>query len=208
MTAPPPPARVWVMLSGDPRRNIVLRRGPTAQVAAFNWDRTSNRITLGQWLKGRVFFTRCDISPDGEHWAYFAMGRSASTYTVVAKTPFMTALDFFEGCGTWDRGAAFLGNGEYAVYCSLDGPKNYRTSGLRVAAQGPAPLHRRLLSQGWEPQSADMFQKPAQGPWRLVKRVGQPRGRADRAVDTESHALIHTDTGDCIERPSWEWADA
>ena len=67
------PARIHVLLARDSPRAVVIRRGPSKEVASILWDRSSDEFSLGQWLKGRIYEMRSDISPDGEYWIYFAM---------------------------------------------------------------------------------------------------------------------------------------
>jgi hypothetical protein len=38
------------------------------------WNRTNDEFTPGSWFKGRIFADRSDLSPDGRHMIYFAMG--------------------------------------------------------------------------------------------------------------------------------------
>ena len=59
-----PPARLFCALSQNKEYNIVLRRGPSRQVAVFGWNRNNDTFQLGQWLKGKVYDHRLDISPE------------------------------------------------------------------------------------------------------------------------------------------------
>jgi hypothetical protein len=52
---------------------VVIRRGPSRHTAVVGWDRSCDRFELGQWLYGRIYERRCDLSPDGKHFVYFAM---------------------------------------------------------------------------------------------------------------------------------------
>lgn len=66
------PARLHVILAREAPKAVVFRRGPTGQVCTLGWDLTSDAFTMGQWLKGRIYEYRSDLSPDGEHLIYFA----------------------------------------------------------------------------------------------------------------------------------------
>lgn len=46
---------------------MVIRRGPSKSVATLLWDRKRNTFHMGQWLKGRIYERRCDLSPDGKY---------------------------------------------------------------------------------------------------------------------------------------------
>ena len=69
----PIPARLHVLLAQDALYGVVIRRGPSKQVCTIGWNRADDTFTLGQWLKGRIYERRCDLSPDGRHMIYFAM---------------------------------------------------------------------------------------------------------------------------------------
>ena len=45
-----PPARLFVALSQNKKRNVVFRRGPSRHIATFLWNRETDKFTLGQWL--------------------------------------------------------------------------------------------------------------------------------------------------------------
>ena len=61
------PARLHVLLASGSSRAVVLRRGPSGAVASFLWDRRDDSFALGQWLRGRIYERRADLSPDGRH---------------------------------------------------------------------------------------------------------------------------------------------
>jgi hypothetical protein len=50
---------------------VVLRRGPSKQVLLVRWDLTDDSFEAGQWLTGRIYDRRCDLSPRGDHFLYF-----------------------------------------------------------------------------------------------------------------------------------------
>ncbi len=66
------PARLHVILAREAPKAVVFRRGPSGQVCTLGWDLETDTFTLGQWLKGRIYEYRSDLSPDGEHMIYFA----------------------------------------------------------------------------------------------------------------------------------------
>ena len=69
---PKPPARLHVILAREAPLAVVIRRGPAKQVCTVLWNRRTDEFTLGQWLKGRIYEDRCDLSPDGRYFIYFA----------------------------------------------------------------------------------------------------------------------------------------
>src|SRR5215470_7646047 len=67
------PARLHVLLARDARLGVVIRRGPSRSVCTLLWDRKTDKFQLGQWMRGRIYERRSDLSPDGKHLIYFAM---------------------------------------------------------------------------------------------------------------------------------------
>src|SRR5687768_14929084 len=67
------PARLHVLLARDTQVALVIRRGPSKSVCTVLWNRDRDTFKLGPWLRGRIYERRCDVSPDGQHFIYFAM---------------------------------------------------------------------------------------------------------------------------------------
>lgn len=109
--APPPTAscRLYAILARDGRSAVVFRRGPTRQVLVLRWWLDSDTIEPGQWLKGRIYERRCDLSPNGDLLIYFAAKSetSMSTWTAVSRTPFLSALALWPWVGSWGGGGVF-----------------------------------------------------------------------------------------------------
>src|SRR5436309_2920689 len=101
------PARLFVLIAREAPVAVVFRRGPSKQVLMLTWDLRTDRLTEGQWFKGRVYERRCDLSPSGEHLIYFAGKHTGplGTWTAVSKPPNFTAELL------WPKGDAWGGGG-------------------------------------------------------------------------------------------------
>ena len=66
------PARLHVILAREAPKAVIFRRGPSGRVCTLGWDLETDTFTMGQWLKGRIYEYRSDLSPDGGHMIYFA----------------------------------------------------------------------------------------------------------------------------------------
>ena len=80
---------------------VILRRGPSKQVAVIKWDLKKDQFEEGQWLKGRIYEDDCDLSPNGLKFAYCAtdqrkFGRDIYAYMAISQCPYLTALEFFD----------------------------------------------------------------------------------------------------------------
>ena len=90
--------RLTALLASDAPIGVILRRGPSKSVRLVIWDRANDKFKPGSWFKGRIFADRSDISPDGRHMIYFAMGGVAwaipatgGTWTAISELPSLKA---------------------------------------------------------------------------------------------------------------------
>src|SRR5919198_4444283 len=93
-------ARIHALLASEAPLGVVIRRGPSKQVCTVLWDRRRDEFRLGQWLRGRIYERRSDLSPDGKHLIYFAMnGRwnseAKGSWTAISRAPYLKALALF-----------------------------------------------------------------------------------------------------------------
>jgi hypothetical protein len=101
MTTPAAPCRLAVFLSRKSPIAVILRRGPSAWAQLTQWDRNTDTFTPGQWFHGHIYERRCDLSPDGRLFIYFAAkhGRRdgdpdgvGESWTAISRPPYFTAL--------------------------------------------------------------------------------------------------------------------
>jgi hypothetical protein len=103
-----------VLLARDAPLGLVIRRGPSSRVATILWHRQRDTFELGQWLKGRIYERRCDLSPDGAHFLYFAMNgqwqsESRGSWSAISRAPYLRAIGFFPKGDCWHGGGLFTG---------------------------------------------------------------------------------------------------
>ncbi|WP_435007555.1 hypothetical protein P12x_004823 [Tundrisphaera lichenicola] len=224
--------RLHVLLASRARIGLVIRRGPSRRVCTMLWDRDRDEFRLGQWLKGRIYERRSDLSPDGEHFLYFAMnGRAASetggSWTAISRAPYLKAIALFAKGDCWNGGGLFTGSDQYWLN---DGPGHttLRDSGelRRDRKYRPPSLgnneclgvyYPRLLRDGWglvsesritDDQKIDIFEKPAWDGWILRKLAhsGSPKANG-KGCYWDEHELAHPALPRPIARPDWEWAE-
>lgn len=119
--------RLYAILARDGRSAVVFRRGPSRRVLLLRWWLDSDTIEPGQWLKGRIYERRCDLSPNGDLLIYFAARWSGpiETWTAVSRPPYVTALAFWPKGDAWGGGGLFLGPREIGL--------NHREGNLGLA---------------------------------------------------------------------------
>ena len=236
MMSPPVPARLHVLMARDALTGVVIRRGPSKHFGLFGWDRKSDQIRLGQWMIGRIYERRSDLSPDGKHMIYFAMnGRwsdpvSKGSWTAISRTPYLKAVTFIPWGDCWQGGGLFLDNTRYWLN-SWRGKRMEKVSEDQSVIEDvdydPGPLRNsecigvyfpRLLRDGWYEVTDDaafdaqalrshgVFEKPLLYGWVLRKHAGVGDQSENQSVYWDTHTLISPD-GDEFTRPRWEWAE-
>jgi hypothetical protein len=222
------PARIHVLLAREAPVGLVIRRGPAKPVCSMLWDRQLDCFTLGQWMRGRIYERRCDLSPDGRHFLYFAMnGRWTSkhrgSWTAISQTPYLKALTLLIKGDCWNGGGLFLSNNTfwlndgYGHTEQLVAPHLQRDSAYQPSAyyggECPTVYYNRLQRDGWTLTNPDhlgavIFEKPLPNGWTLRKfafaETGAPPGRG---CYWDAHELNHEPSGRLLAFPEWEWAD-
>ena len=208
-------ARLHVLLARDAPYAVILRRGPAKSVCTIGWDRTNDTFQVGQWLRGRIYEQRCDLSPDGRHLLYFALnGRWSSetrgAYTAISRAPYLKALSLYPQGDTWGGGGVFLDNRTYTT--SGSPPPLRECEGLtRVQTSRwiGAPQVARFERDGWLPASAEMaiYDRPTPSGWLLRVQLcsGFP-SEPGRGCHWAEYALVDAVTGRVHPHPGWEWA--
>jgi hypothetical protein len=103
-------ARLFILLASEAPVGVIFRRGPSGQVLLIKWNLELDTFEHGQWLKGRVYERRCDLSPDGELLLYFAADqrRAMSSWTALSRPPYFTALTLWPKNNTYGGGGIFV----------------------------------------------------------------------------------------------------
>lgn len=104
-----PTARLFAILAREKRTGVIFRRGPSKQVLLIKWDLRDDTFEIGQWLKGRIYERRCDLTPDGSKLVYLAANyrKPMSTWIAVSTPPYLSAITLWEGAGAWGGGGLF-----------------------------------------------------------------------------------------------------
>ncbi len=76
----------------------------------IGWELEGDTFAVGQWLNGRVYEDRCDLSPSGDLLLYFAADQHPPyyTWTAISRPPFLTALALWPKGDTYGGGGLFL----------------------------------------------------------------------------------------------------
>lgn len=205
---PKPAARLHVILAREAPLAVVIRRGPAKQVCTVLWNRRTDEFTLGQWLRGRIYEDRCDLSPDGRYLIYFAFdGRPhrqhGPAWTAVSRAPWLKAVALYAKGSTWGGGGYFTGTRTYWLdsehRCVQDTPEVRRD----LTPVWPQIWHARWAEAGWQFHD----EQDAAGRPQGFREKALPRGWVLRLKFTQGYELEHPPSGPLKPFPAWEWAE-
>jgi hypothetical protein len=159
------PCRLFAIIARRAKTAVILRRGPSRHVRLSLWHTATDTFEHGQWFIGRLYQRRCDLSPDGSLFIYFAAkhGRPdpdyAYSWTAISKPPYFTALALWPKGDAWHGGGLFLNAKTVWLNhhpCQADPHPAHRPRGLRIEANphvcgedGPI-YYKRLERDGWD----------------------------------------------------------
>jgi hypothetical protein len=186
------PPRLSVVLAREAPVGVILRRGPAAWYHVVLWHTDTDRFERGAWFKGRIYEERCDLSPDGQLFLYFALQGSRwrtsykGTWTAVSRPPWLHALVLWPHGDTWGGGGRFVGPRKVALWTGLplathpDHPLVglEAVSGSRAGAGGLATLET-LPSKEWSGRDQAGHHVFTSGGKLLRKRGGRTVELAD-----------------------------
>jgi hypothetical protein len=225
-------ARLHVLLASKAPTAVVIRRGPSKSVCTILWNREADTFRLGQWLRGRIFERRSDISPDGNHLIYFAFnGRWKSkvggSWTAISRAPFLKAVSLFAKGDAWHGGGLFTsksrfwlnnGRGHRSVEESSEVVRDEHFAPVKdYGGECPGVYYVKLQRDGWlhvadrtmrKWHVVSVFEKPARAGWLLRKLAHAQVGSAPgKGCYWDEHELEHKESNTHVLLPEWEWAD-
>jgi hypothetical protein len=164
--------RLHVILARKSPLAVVFRRGPSKSVAVISWDTDRDEFRLGQWLKGRIYEHRCDLSPSGQELIYFVGGyrNPLRTWTAVSRPPFLKALLLWPKGDAWGGGGLF--ESERSILLNHRAEERKLAEGFKVPATiSVAPLGKHAGRGEDEPISSMRRERDG---W-VLKRRGKQR---------------------------------
>ncbi len=226
------PARLHVLLARENPMAVVIRRGPSDSVCTIGWDRATDTFTEGQWLHGRIYERRSDLSADGRYLIYFALNaqwesETGGSWTAISRAPWLHAVTLFGKGDGWNGGGLFTRKHRYWLNDG-QGHRVIRTSSevqpdpdsapqQRFGGECPGVYYPRLIRDGWTLRerttvspsaSFTVFDKPLAHGW-LIRKVAHEQldSPPGKGCYWDEHELVNTTTGVTIAAPDWEWAE-
>lgn len=162
------PCRAFGILARDAPLAVILRRGPSDWAQLIRWQTSSDHLEYGQWMKGRIYERRCDLSPDGNLFLYFARKKNQKTindedytyaWTAISRPPYFTALALWPKGNSWNGGGVFDDNTTIRLNHNperMASHPNHQPQGLTIIPDfegkgEDSSIYPKLLnSHGWE----------------------------------------------------------
>jgi hypothetical protein len=236
MPRPATPCRLFVLLARLAPVGLILRRGPAEWTQLIRWNTRNDTFEPGQWLRGRVDFYKCDLSPSGERFLYFNKAykpRSIATgygetWTALSRAPYFTALTLWPMNDTWFGGGVFVDD----RMIRLNHPSNAFATHPKHPARDlkiiPEPmwfyvtcvLDERMKRDGWTRRSltkrvyggrtiAGEYPQELEKPDPKSRRILVVRDLSDGILHNRPFrfAIIYANTGEEIRAFDATWAD-
>lgn len=183
--------RIDGILATEANQAVIFRRGPSRLTQLLVWDLNTDLVTPGQWLTGRVYTPRCDVSPNGEFLVISASNYSqshrdrnqqpvkdeyeCSGWTAISRPPFFTAIGLWFTGGAWNGGGIWRSNRELDVNNfvyhwdqKIDLPRSLKVRRMNLPSSENEPIFTmRLLKRGWKQLRAEKTVVTNPG-WRKV----------------------------------------
>lgn len=225
------PSRVHIIFARKAPVAIAIRRGPSKRVCTVGWDRTKDTFQVGQWLKGRIYERRCDVSPDGRYFIYFAMNGKWNTqvrgaWSAISRAPYLKAVGLWANGSCWNGGGLFTSDKQYWLnvfpfgHAEIRKPRGLEPDSFPFhegyGGECPGVYYVRLQRDGWrlvrqEKHGVDhptIFEKQVAKQWILEKTAHETSSHnSGRGCYFDTHRLKKIDAGMAIDLPNWEWAD-
>ena len=172
MSRDPVPARIDGLLARDTNVAVIFRRGPSKRTQLLRWNLDTDEIVPGQWIGGKVYTRRCDLSHDGALLVGAFTNYSQSqarqrsqrgdpdfdSWTAVSRPPYFTALAIWEGMGAWNLGGIWQGPRALGVNLhhsqhleAEDIPAGIALTHLGLPMSEDEPIYsNRLETSGWQ----------------------------------------------------------
>ena len=199
----------------------MFRRGPSKQVLLIAWNLDDDTFEEGQWLKGRIYERRCDLSPDGRYLFYFAANWKPpyQSWTAISRPPYLTALALWPKGDAWGGGRHFATNKHVLL--------NHRPDDMQLAEDSKLlrtmkvdPLGQysgrgedgpiwsmRLIRDGWGSPAPYVWEKPHPFAGRVLRMSIYGVAERNGSWYTIEHDVIDGETRQMTPLGRTDWAD-
>ncbi|MBS1714088.1 MAG: hypothetical protein JST30_07090 [Armatimonadetes bacterium] len=178
MAKPSPLARIDGILASRSPLAVVFRRGPSKLTQLLVWDTDTDSVAPGQWIRGRVYTKRCDVSPDGQlmvgAFTNYSSTRQLADkivsksweecgWTAVSRPPYFSAIALWFTGSEWNGGGVWQEDGRL----SLNDPPGL----WKEAKAPPSWLKARRMSLGGSEDEPVFTTRLQRHGWDVVRKL-------------------------------------
>ena len=166
--------RIYVIQARKSPVAVIFRRGPSNRILLIRWDTANDTLQYGQWLRGRIYERRCDLSPAGDLLLYFAANYRKPYYSwsAISRPPFLKALALWPKGDGWGGGGHFESGSRIAL--------NHRPNEMTLADGFSVPRWLKVrpfgARPGWGEDNPVWSERLERDGWRLT---GYPTATKD-----------------------------
>src|SRR5262245_58863849 len=100
-------SRLHLLVAKNAPTVVIVQRKRAKLFHIAMVDAKRRQVVEGSWFRGKLYALRCDVSFDGTHMVYLAMGDKGQTWNGVCRLPWLSTLTEAENMGAWFGGGYF-----------------------------------------------------------------------------------------------------
>jgi hypothetical protein len=100
-------SRIHLLVAKTAPTLVILQRKRAKLFHVVTVDTKRRQVEEGSWFRGKLYVKRCDVSFDGKHMVYLAMGSKGNTWNGICRLPWLSTLTEAENMGSWFGGGYF-----------------------------------------------------------------------------------------------------
>lgn len=153
-----PYARIDGLIASEANLAVLIRRAPGRWVRLYTWSFDDDVVVAGDWIRGRVYSHRADVSSNGRYLAVFIWGIPGANHDaiVICNPPSATPVakwnvdGSYGGAGIWESNESFLAMPDPYLFECVVKPTDFRVKRSAWIKNPDVEIHRRrLLKLGW-----------------------------------------------------------
>src|SRR3954453_20808828 len=152
-------SRIHLLLAKNAPTVVILQRKRAKLFHVILVDADKRRIEQGSWFRGKLYALRCDVSFDGKHMVYLAMGSQGNTWNGVCRLPWLATQTEAENLGAWFGGGYFAdkkvlrtngwGRPDFNPATRTGAPFTLEPYGSRYGGEDLGVVYERLARDGF-----------------------------------------------------------
>jgi hypothetical protein len=152
-------SRIHLLVAKNAPAVVIVQRKRAKLFHIALIDTNKRRIEHGSWFRGKLYALRCDVSFDGKHMVYLAMGSNGNTWNGVCRLPWLATQTEAGNMGAWFGGGYFAdkkvlrtngwGRPDFNPATRSGAPFTLEPYGSRYGGEDLGVVYERLARDGF-----------------------------------------------------------